>query len=304
MIAWLALAAAAGCAREWRAAPPIDAAAHLREIDAFHAQRRAELTGPTGWLALVGLSALPEGASDFGADSSLAVRLPAGRGPVLAGRLVRAGARVTLEPAPGVRFLRADSAAGNPPVAGPLDLRPDADSAGPTDLLLGALRLRIHAVQGRAWLRVWDEEAGARRSFTGVPAFPVAQRWRLAARFEPLRVPGRHRVPDITGGEMEFAVPGELVFRVDGREFRLLAFDEPSEHDLWVLFGDSTNARTTYGAGRYIHVPLPDSAGWTVLDFNRAYNPPCAFNAFATCPLPPMENRLRLAVAAGETKPH
>jgi len=111
-------------------------------------------------------------------------------------------------------------------------------------------------------------------------------------------------VPDITGGEMEFAVPGALVFRVDGREFRLLAFDEPSEHDLWVLFGDSTNARTTYGAGRYIHVPLPDATGWTVLDFNRAYNPPCAFNGFATCPLPPPENRLRLAVAAGETKPH
>lgn len=304
VVSCLCLVAAFACAREWREAPPLDDAAHRSEIDAFREQRRAELTGPTGWLALVALGALPEGASAFGADTSLPVRLPPGRGPALAGRLVRTGDRVWLEPAAGVRFLRVDSVAGNPPVAGPLDLRPDADSAGPTDLLLGPLRLRIHAVQGRAWLRGWDEEAAARRSFTGVPAFPVEQRWRLAARFERVRVPRHHRVADVTGGEMEFEVPGELVFRVEGREYRLLAFDEPSEHDLWVLFGDSTNARTTYGAGRYIHVPLPDAAGWTVLDFNRAYNPPCAFNGFATCPLPPRENRLALAVTAGETKPH
>jgi hypothetical protein len=282
----------------------MDEAAYRREIEAFRAQRRAELTGPTGWLALISLATLPEGASEFGADSSLPLRLPPGRGPALAGRLVRAGDRVRLEPATLVRFLRVDSAAGNPPVAGPLDLRTDADRAGPTDVLLGPLRLRIHAVQGRAWLRVWDEKSPARRSFTGVPSFPLDQRWRLAARFERWHGAGHRRVSDVAGGEMEFEVPGALVFRVDGREYRLLAFDQPSAHALWVLFGDSTNARTTYGAGRYLDVPLPDSAGWTVLDFNRAYNPPCAFSAFATCPLPPQENRLALAVTAGEKKVH
>jgi len=294
------LALLAACHEVWQTPPPVDEAAFRSAHEAWREDRREGLvTPPAGPVLWIGLWELPEGVTVLGSDSTLPVVLPPDRAPPVAGRLVRTGLRVTLEPAPGVRFTDADTLH----VTAPRWMRSDADS-GTTDLHLGTLGLRIHEVDDRVWLRVWDEQHPSRANFEGAPFYPVSTEWRVAARFEPFRTPRTYRIADMAGGVQEYRAPGRLAFRVRGRAFRLAPFLEHGQQRYWILFADSTNAHETYGAGRYLLVPLPDSTGWTVIDFNRAYSPPCAFTAFATCPLPPWDNRLDLAVTAGEKKPH
>jgi uncharacterized protein (DUF1684 family) len=134
--------------------------------------------------------------------------------------------------------------------------------------------------------------------------FPLDTNWRVAARFQPYQEPRLFRVEDITLGTQEYSAPGELIFRVSGREYHLVPFADSTSQDFFLMLRDSTAATTTYQAGRYLRVPFPDSTGWTVIDFNRTYNPPCVFTPFSTCALPPQENRLSLAVPAGEKRLH
>jgi len=296
----LALPLLTGCHEEWRSPPPVDALTYRDQQAAWRAERVERLrTPPGGALLWIGLWALPEGVTVFGADSSLPIVLPPGRSPPVAGRLVRTGMRVTIEPAPGAHIVAPDGT----PIVAPRWMRSDADS-GTMNLHLGALGLRIHEVGDRVWLRVWDEDHPERGTFEGAPFYPVDLRWRIAARLEPFSQPRAYPIADMAGGIQEYLAPGKLAFRVDGRVHRLTPFFESGQRRYWILFADSTNAASTYPAGRYLEAPLPDSTGWTTLDFNRAYSPPCAFTSFATCPLPPWENRLDLAVTAGEKKPH
>lgn len=111
-------------------------------------------------------------------------------------------------------------------------------------------------------------------------------------------------VIDVTGGPQAYAAPGELVFRVGAREFTLVAFADSSSKDFLVMFADSTNRDVTYPAGRYMRVTFPDQDGWTLIDFNRAYNPPCAFTPYSTCALPPDDNRLAFSIPVGEKRAH
>ena len=296
----LVCAALAACGEPWRDPPAIDAVTFQTEHDAWREHRREALTTPpSGPVLFIGLWPLPGGATTIGADSALAAVLPAAKSPPLAARLVRAGSHIRLEPAPAARFTAADGST----LAGPIQLQSDADSS-PTAVHLGSLGMRIHRVGDRYWLRAWDEDSPRRKTFAGAPFFPVDLAWRVAARIERFHEPKAYRVADMVGGEQEYAAPGRLAFKVAGRIYRLTPFVEPGEPDLWILFADSTNATATYPAGRYLLVPPPDSTGWTVMDFNRAYSPPCAFTVYATCPLPPPENRLPLAVTAGEKRPH
>jgi len=278
----------------------VDAAAYRAEHEAWREYRRGRLLAPPdGPLLWIGLWELHAGSNAFGSDSALPIVLPAGLAPAVAGDVRLTGLRARLEPAPhsGLRF------ANGTPVEGPIELRSDALS-DPTTVRLGRLGLRLHeSPAGRFWLRVWDEEHDNLRTFEGAPFFPIDLTWRLAARYEPFREPRTFRVADVTGAIQEYAASGALVFRRGDRTFRLTAFAEPEDTRFWIIFEDSTNAGETYPAGRYLLAPLPDSTGWTTLDFNRAYSPPCAFSPFSTCALPPWENRLALAVRAGELHP-
>ncbi|MGH7462888.1 MAG: DUF1684 domain-containing protein, partial [Longimicrobiales bacterium] len=114
--------------------------------------------------------------------------------------------------------------------------------------------------------------------------------------------PREYRVPDIVEGTQAYRSPGELVFRVDRKEHRLAAFADPGDTIFFVMMWDSTARSTTYQGGRYLRVPFPDSTGWTMIDFNRAYSPPCVFTPYSTCAFAPPENRLQLAVVAGEKR--
>ena len=165
--------------------------------------------------------------------------------------------------------------------------------------------MRVHSEPGtnRLWLRVWDEDSSKRETFELPESFPVDPNWRVRARFEPYPEPRVVPVADVLLGQIEQETPGELVFLVDGREQSLMAFARATSRSYLIMMWDSTAMSTTYEAGRYLSVPLADSTGWTTIDFNRAYNPPCVFSEFSVCGLPPRQNRLTVAIAAGEKKP-
>ncbi|HYM36154.1 MAG TPA: DUF1684 domain-containing protein, partial [Steroidobacteraceae bacterium] len=172
----------------------------------------------------------------------------------------------------------------------------------PTILKSGTLEFFVIDRVGKLGVRVRDSEHPARRAFKGIERFPVSVDWVMDAKFEPY-VPVHHiDIVNILGMTESMVAPGALVFEKDGKTYRLDAILEaPDDKELFIMFADATSARETYGAGRFIYIPLP-SNGRAALDFNRAYNPPCAFNDFATCPLPPKQNRLPLRVTAGEKK--
>jgi uncharacterized protein (DUF1684 family) len=174
-----------------------------------------------------------------------------------------------------------------------------------TDLSLGSLGLRIHGEPGtdRLWLRVWDEDLPLRDTFTLPDYYPIDPAWRVPARFEPYANPEILRVPDVTGGMVEYEVPGELVFQANGREHSLIATAGANASSFFIMMWDSTAVADTYQGGRYLRAALPDETGWTTIDFNRAYNAPCVFTEFSVCALPPLGNWLTLHVRAGEKRP-
>lgn len=306
--AWvpLALAAAACVEGAWPDPPAVEPAALAAEHEEWRLDRQAGLVDPTGRGAVLwsGLWELPEGVVRFGADSSLAIVLPAEDSPPVAGTLRRTGRRVALEPEPGVelRFHHGDSVGDL--VTGPTTLENDR-SDNVTVLSLGSLGLRVHAERGtpRLWLRAWDRDSPKRDSFRLPAYYPVDAEWRFAARLDPYPDPRTFELADVTEGTVENVSPGELVFRADGQERRLVAFATESSSNYFVMLWDLTATTETYQAGRYMRVPFPGEDGWTVIDFNRAYNPPCVFTPYSVCSFPPRESRLAMAVTAGEKRP-
>jgi uncharacterized protein (DUF1684 family) len=139
-----------------------------------------------------------------------------------------------------------------------------------------------------------------RLNFQGLTYFPVSSAWVFNARFEPYQPVHHIKITNILGMEEDDESPGAVVFTKNGRQWRLdTVLEDPRDQELFIMFADATSGHETYGAGRFLYIPLPAN-GTVVLDFNKAFNPPCALNDFATCPLPPFQNRLKLKVEAGE----
>lgn len=297
----LVLLVLAACAEPWPERPPVDVAEFQAEHEAWRQNREERLVTPPGGAVLwIGLFPLNQGATAFGSDPDLPIVLPVGDSPPHAGTLHRSGQEVRYEPAPGstVRLLGEDEPVG-PRVLG-------SDRSGnTTNLALGSLGMRIHGEPGtdRLWLRVWDEDLPARDTFRLPEYFPVDADWRVPARFEPYGEPELLRVPDVTGGTVEYQARGELVFRADGREHSLIATAGDNATSFFIMMWDSTAVDDTYQGGRYLRADMPDENGWTTIDFNRAYNAPCVFTAFSVCALPPRGNWLELHVTAGEKRP-
>jgi uncharacterized protein (DUF1684 family) len=262
----------------------------------WRSERLESVAGTNGWASLVGLHWLPEGASSSGSRPDQALVFPAGRAPEIVGVWHRRGDEVRLEPAPGVAVLKN----GQPFAGGPLVT--DAHGARPDTLSVGGLRITVIDREGRLGLRVRDSLAPTRRGFTGLPCFAWSRRWIVPARLEPAAPGATLTLATVIGTRDRLPLAGTLVFELDGSTHRLLAALDTETDDLFVLFADRTNGHETYVAGRFLHAPRPDGAGRTTLDFNRAYNPPCAFTPFATCPRTPPKNRLPIAVRAGERR--
>jgi uncharacterized protein len=176
-----------------------------------------------------------------------------------------------------------------------------ADSHGePTVLSSGSLRIWVIERAGKLGVRIRDVDSPRRREFKRIDYYPIDTSWVLDARFEPYEPHQHIPIVNILGLEEEMDCPGTLVFTKDGHEWRLAALlEDPADQTFFVMFADPTNGHETYGGGRFLRVPLP-SQGMTRVDFNQSYNPPCAFNNFSTCPLPPPQNHLALRVESGE----
>jgi hypothetical protein len=188
------------------------------------------------------------------------------------------------------------------PVDAPIPLRDDVDGP-PTVLQMGSLRLHvIRRYADRLAVRVRDVESPARAAFRGIEHYPVDDRWRFEARFDPYEPSRVSEVPTILDVPEVYATPGAVVFEHESETHRLDAFLEPGETDLFIVFADLTTGTETYGGGRYLYTEPPDERGRVVLDFNRAYNPPCVFTEHATCALPLPQNRLPFRVEAGEKR--
>ena len=270
-----------------------DLQAERAAINQWRMQRIESLTSDTGWLTLAGLYWLQPGDNSFG-------RAP-GNALVLDNPALAATAGTFVRSAQQVRFI-AHAAAGitheGQPVTA-LDMVPDT-AGEPTVLASGPLRFFVIERAGNLGVRVRDLDNPHRLQFRGLSYFPVNTSWVFDARFEPYQ-PARHiKIMNILGMEQDMESPGAVVFRKNGREWRLDAvFEQPGDQELFIMFADKTSGHESYGAGRFLRTPLPQ-AGRVHVDFNKAYNPPCALNDFATCPLPPWQNRLALRVDAGE----
>jgi uncharacterized protein len=267
--------------------------AYAREIEEWRAARLKRLTSETGWLTLVALHWLDEGENTFGRAPGNVFRLDHPALSPVAGTFVRKSGNVQF-------IASADTARGGEGQSvTPIDMAPDTTGKA-TTLSFGSLRAFVIERAGRLGVRVRDVEHSLRRDFKGLAYFPIEPDWVVDARFEPYP-PGRTiPIMNVLGFRDEFISPGALVFRREGREMRLDAvLETPDDEELFILFADATSGRETYGAGRFLYVPLPRD-GQVKVDFNRSYNPPCAFNEFATCPLPPRQNRLPVRVTAGE----
>jgi uncharacterized protein (DUF1684 family) len=268
-------------------------ASYEQELEEWKTKRLASLKSEEGWLSLIGLFWLKEGENRFGSDPLNEIVLPEGKTPALAGTLRLAGGKVTLEAKPG-----SGVKSGGQEVT-TLELKSDEDGA-PTLLELGSLSFHVVKRGERLGLRVRDRENPARAEFKGTDYYPAERKWVVNARFEPYDPPKRVPILNVLGMETEENAPGALAFEVDGRPYRLQALKEKGEEQLFIIFADQTSGKETYGAGRYLYADPPGTDGRVTLDFNRAYSPPCAFTRYATCPLPPAENRLPLRVEAGE----
>lgn len=270
-------------------------AAFGSNLRAWRQDRLERLTSEDGWLTLAGLFWLEEGANTCGSDPQSSLVFPAGSAPAKVGVFYRRGEEIDFEPAPGV----AVKSAGEP-VAGRLRLASDAEGA-PTRLQLGSLDFHLIRRGERFGVRLKDSQSPLRLHFPGLEYFPADPAWQVVARFEPHVPPKRISVPNVLGTVNEEESPGAVIFERAGGTYRLDAL-LGSDDEIFLVFGDSTNGKETYGGGRFLYASPPDADGWVVLDFNRAYNPPCAFTAYATCPLPPPQNKLTLPIEAGEKR--
>ncbi len=266
---------------------------HTAAIMKWREQRLARLTAENGWLTLVGLFWLKPGENIFGRAPGNAIVLDHPQLPASAGTFLLEEARVRFDAAAA-----ADITLEGKPVDS-LVMNPDSSGAA-TVLASGTLRFFIIERGGRLGVRIRDVAHPLRTHFAGLEYFEIDDAWAMRARFHPYVPAKRIPIANVLGMVEDMESPGYLTFDADGQEWRLDALlEEKGAKSLFLMFADATSGRETYGAGRFMYVPLPVN-GEVPLDFNLAYNPPCVFNEFATCPLPPRQNRLKLKVDAGE----
>jgi hypothetical protein len=266
---------------------------YLREIESWQQKRLENLKSPTGWLNLAGLLWLEEGENTVGADSSNTIIFPKDKAPNFIGSFILQDSVVTFRARAGVNIMHNDSAITS------INMRNDLEG-NPTKLTLGTLSWTIIKRGERYGVRLRDHKHPLLKEFEGIEAFPIDSTWRIEATFEPNIPLKMIEIPTILNTIDKEPSPGALVFDINGKTHRLDATGEMTNKELFVIFADQTNGKETYGAGRFIYVATPGASGKTIIDFNKAYNPPCAFTAYATCPLPPEQNKLAVRITAGE----
>lgn len=262
------------------------------DLEEWRNQRYADLREPGGYLSLAGLYWLEDGEYTFGSDSSSGIIFPE-HAPANIGTFMLEDSTVTMRVAEGAEVT----------IDGELIseiVMVDDEEGAPSVAHLDSLNWHvINRSRGLA-IRLLDIESEARRNFSGIDFFGPDINSRIDARYEPYDSPLEIDMPSITGVDEKDTVPGAVVFEIEGTEFRLDVTGQPGDDRYFVVFGDATNGQETYGGGRFVWIDAEDEDGNITIDFNQAYNPPCVFSEFATCPLPTPSNRLPIRIEAGE----
>jgi uncharacterized protein (DUF1684 family) len=263
--------------------------AYIADVEQWRAQRENRLRADDGWLSLVGLFWLRPGENRVGSAPDSQIRLPEGA-PAHVGAFILEGNKILFRTNPGVSVYSAGRAVTM------LEMRPD--NPGPADVVsVGDLSMLVIKRGHRFGVRLRDKNSKFRKEFRGCRWFPVDEAYRVEGSFVPYHPPKQVPILNILGDTEYHTSPGYVRFRIAGRECRL----EPvlDNGRLWFIFRDQTSGKETYAAGRFLYAD-PPREGRVILDFNKAYNPPCAFNPYTTCPVPPKQNRLPVPVRAGE----
>jgi hypothetical protein len=276
--------------------PQAALAGYAESIGAWRAKREAGLRAEDGWLTLVGLSWLDEGANRVGTDPASEVLLPAGSAPRSLGVITLAGGTATFSPAPGTA-VRVNGRPARTQV-----LRPQP---GDYDVVTaGTLTFFVIKRGSRVGVRVRDSNSPSRQHFAGLRVYPIREEYRVAGRFTPHAASTTIMIPNVLGAVEAWPTPGTVTFTLGGRDYTLQpVLDGPGAKELFFIFRDLTTGDGTYPGGRFLYASMPVN-GEVVLDFNKAENPPCAFTPYATCPVPPKENALPIRIEAGERDPH
>lgn len=263
-------------------------AAYVQSFEQWKAEQTEDLKA--NWLSLVGLFWLKPGANSVGSDAGNAIVFP--KGPAHAGEFDLEGQEVTLKLRPDAHA----TIAGNPVTTG--KLYPDT-SAHVTRVEMGTLRFHVIIRGERVGIRVRDTDSAAARDFKGMIFYPLDLGYRMTATWVPSEGGKTVEIPNVLGDLTAEPSPGMVVFKLSGQELRLTALGGDAKNGLFFVFNDLTAKGETYPGGRFLETdPVVD--GKVVLDFNRAHNPPCAVTPYATCPLAPKQNRLAVAIPAGE----
>lgn len=266
------------------------------EIKQWDAERLAELKGATGWVNLAGLFWLKQGENSFGSASTNALVFKHDAFPPYLGKFILEGTEVKWETAEGndvteknVLFKRGVVFKTDPPTA--------------LSLAYKTFRWSVIKREDLIGVRFRDLANPALDALKKIDRFKASEDWILEAEFKPSLVP-TITTTNVLGQSYQQPHPGKISFKINGKIYSLDVVDEGVEDQYHIVFGDATNGEDTYASGRFIDIPKPDANGMTKIDFNKAYNPPCAFSEFSTCPIPTKANTLPIPVKAGEKKVH
>jgi uncharacterized protein len=288
--AWVAMVACSSSVKEKEA--DFDFEGYKKEVEEWQQKRNAYQVSENGWVNLAGLFWLKEGINTFGSNSDNDLVFPEGKISERAGFILLNQKVVTLESAPGLEL----SFNGRLSTFGILS-HPDSSRVM---VGYGSLRWFVIRRGGEFGIRLRDLDHPLLKEFHGIEFYPIDPMWRIKGRVAWADSTRTIEITNVLGQTGPQRLVGTLVFTVNGNEYRLDALDE-GVPAFFMIFGDETNALGTYGAGRYMYVPFPpEGSDEVIIDFNKAYNPPCAFTEFATCPLPPQQNVLPFAIPAGE----
>lgn len=268
---------------------------YQEEIGLWDKKRLESLKSESGWVNLAGLFWLKQGDNRFGSDSSNDI-VYSGKGfPGRVGKFIVGDQEVKWVSELGVPVFvkgnQVDQA-----------LAFHKDSLRAPQFSVGSYRWNIIKREDRIGVRFRDLNSEALKTLLHIPRYAPDIKWKIKAKFEPTLFK-TIAITNVLGQTNQQSSPGYLVFEIGGRKYTLDVLDE-GPGDYFVIFGDDTNGDETYPSGRFIYVMRPDAQGNTYIDFNKSFNPPCAFTQFATCPLPPRQNILNIRVEAGEKKTH
>jgi uncharacterized protein len=271
--------------------------AYLASLAKWRQDRETELKSDNSWLTVAGLFFLNEGTNSFGSGPLNDIVLPEAA-PADAGVLEFDGSKVSL------RAKEPLTVNGAPVTTA--DLRPAGNGKPADTVTIGSISFFVHKSGDRFAIRLRDQNSDIRRNFTGLRWFAPNEAYRVTGRFEAYPKPKAVRVPNILGDLEPYTAPGLVAFTLNGQPLKVEVYDSGSgdSRRFFIVFRDLTSGKETYSSARFLYADRPDANGEVVLDFNKAYNPPCAFNPFTTCPLPSEQNRLRVRVEAGELDYH